>query len=109
MTERRFYYKKEKDDRSLECEMHACGGDCKFKLEADHVTSWYKGGRTTEDNLLVLGIVCHALRHLMDEEYYSCGLIYGRMNEEEKKIFLEIAESLNYPLPKVCIRLDSNQ
>lgn len=102
-NERRFYTKKEKDDKSLECEMKACGNNCKARLEADHVTSWYKGGRTTEDNLLVLGVVCHALRHLMDEEYFACGLIYGRMTEEEKKTFLEIAESMTYPLPKKAI------
>lgn len=100
MSERRFYTKKEKTDRSLECEMKACGGNCKARLEADHVTSWYKGGRTTEDNLLVLGVVCHALRHLMDEEYFACNLIYGRMTEEEKDQFMKLAEGLSYPLPK---------
>jgi hypothetical protein len=99
MTERRFFTKKEKDDKSIECEMHACEV-CKSKLEADHVLSWYKGGRTTEDNLLVLGVVCHALRHLMDEEYFACNLIIGRMTDEEKDQFLKIAESMSYPIPK---------
>jgi len=99
MTERRFFTKNEKLERSAVCEMHACGGECACKLEADHVVSWYKGGRTKEDNLLVLGVVCHALRHLMDEEYYSCKLIYGRMTKEEKETFLKLAEGLSYPLP----------
>ena len=102
MSERRFYSRDEKLEKSTVCEMHACGGECKSKLESDHVVSWYKGGRTTEENLLVLGVVCHALRHLMDEEYYACGLIYGRMTDEEKSQFLEIAEGMTYPLPKQC-------
>jgi len=35
----------------------------------------------------------------MDEEYYSCKLIYGRMTKEEKETFLKLAEGLSYPLP----------
>jgi len=100
MTERRLFSREEKLERSIVCEMHACGGECKSRLEADHVVSFYKGGKTEEDNLLVLGVVCHALRHLMDEEYYSVKLIFGRMTEEEKDQFLKIAEGLSYPLPK---------
>lgn len=49
--ERRFFNREERDNRSKVCEMGACGEPCKHKLEADHVVSWYKGGRTEEEPL----------------------------------------------------------
>lgn len=97
MSERRFFSYQEKYERSKVCEMKACGDNCKCKLEADHVISWYKGGKTEEDNLLVLGIVCHALRHLMDEEYGAVKMIYIRMTQEEKDTFHRLAKDINYP------------
>lgn len=82
--------------------MGACQGNCPSRqLEADHVTPWYKGGNTEENNLLVLGTVCHAIKHLLDEDYASCRLIYNRMSKEERDMFIIVASGLSYPVRKI--------
>lgn len=54
-----------------------------YRLEADHVQPWSKGGQTEADNLITLCVVDHFIKHALDEEPYSARLIQNRMSPEE--------------------------
>lgn len=44
-------------------------------LEADHVQSVASGGETSDDNLQILCVIHHALKHFLDGEFGASNLI----------------------------------
>lgn len=53
------------------------------RLEAHHGIAYSEGGETTDDNLFLLGIVCHAIIHTISGEPWATNLIKKRMTPEE--------------------------
>lgn len=59
---------------------HRC--ESKAYLEADHVQPYSKGGKTEEDNLLLLCPTHHAQKHQLDEEPRAATLIRQRIKRK---------------------------
>ena len=53
--------------------------------EADHIIPYSKGGETDSDNLQLLGLICHSIKHFLDGEVNSARLVKRRMNKEQQE------------------------
>jgi 5-methylcytosine-specific restriction endonuclease McrA len=92
MTERkRFFTLQEKLDHAennggWQCEGFTDKGQrcTETVLEGHHGIAYSEGGETNEDNLFLLGKVCHAIMHFISGEPWATKLIENRMTPEEK-------------------------
>lgn len=84
----RFFSKQQKAEHAKEV-----GWQCEFYidpynrcpengyLEADHIEAHSNGGETEEDNLMLLCIYHHMVKHLISDEPWAARLIQKRIDQ----------------------------
>lgn len=87
----RFFSKAQKVAAGLKCAFEVDHAPCEGEpVEGDHMQPFFKGGETTEDNLLNLCLPHHVLKHMLDGETWIARLMMSRMTPKQLAEYYKI-------------------